>query len=177
MRIYNYSLYLLQNVMDMKSTLKKALYLDDVKTPAKTIPGYEPWDIARNAIEFELYIRIKGIPDYISFGHDLALEHISDFTKYQMEGIPAINYGDFKEKTGLDCLKWLCDYITEQIELGNNIKLNAIGVHSDNPLGSFNILNMANGFKKDMGWDADAFEMKHESKTENNESTNQEVAQ
>lgn len=156
--------------------LKTALYIDDVKTPVKNIPGYEPWDIIRDFNDFELYIRIKGVPDYISFGHDFATEHASDFANYQMQGIPAINYGDFKEKTGLDYLKWLCEYIQEQRELGNDVKLNAVGVHSDNPLGAINILAMANGFKKHMGWEPDAFEMKHEFKIEKHESENQETA-
>jgi hypothetical protein len=160
----------------MKTNNKKALYLDDVKVPLKDIPGYEPWHIAKNFTEFEIYIRIKGVPDYISFGHDLAMEHTNDFASYQMQGIPAINYGDFKEKTGLDCLKWLCDYITEQRELGNDITLKAVGVHTDNPLGAINILSMANGFKKHMGWEPDAFEIKHEFKIDENESKSKETA-
>ncbi len=64
------------------------------------------------------------IPD--EFEHDLAEEHVIDFVNNQLQGIEAINYSTFKEKTGYDCTLWLCDYISEQHEQGNNIKLNDV---------------------------------------------------
>ena len=100
----------------MKKELKKALYLDDKRVPLKSIPGYEDWVIVKNYDEFKEYIENNGIPDYISLAHDLADEHVQDFVKYQSQGIMAINYGDYKEKTGLHCLRWLCEYVEENHE-------------------------------------------------------------
>ena len=75
----------------------------------------------------------------------------------------AINYGDYKEKTGLHCLRWLCEYVEENHEKGDkSLVLNLIGVHSHNPLGAENLLHMANSFKKHMGWNPDAFIAKPE---------------
>jgi len=147
----------------MEKILKKSLYLDDKRVPIKTIPKYEDWVVVKNYNEFEEYILNNCIPDYISFAHDLHNEHVQDFVNYQAQGIMAINYGDFKEKTGLDCLKWLCEHIQNNHEKGDkSLKLNLVGVHSHNPMGAQNILHMANSFKEHMGWTADAFIAKPE---------------
>jgi hypothetical protein len=138
---------------------KKALYVDSTNTPID-IPGYEKWVVVKNYDDFTEYIENNGIPDYISFEHDLAEEHVIDFVNNQLQGIEAINYSTFKEKTGYDCALWLCDYISEQHEQGNNIKLNAVGVHSNNPGGTKNILHCINNYKAYKGWEADAFELK-----------------
>jgi len=132
--------------------LKTCLYLDDTRTPIKYPNGYNPWVVVRNFKEFTEYILNNGIPDYISFDHDLAYEHIHDYVKYQAQGIPAINYNDFQEKTGYDCAKWLVDYCEN-----NNTTLKTIGVHSMNPIGSRNIQSLINGYKKYKGQEQDAF--------------------
>lgn len=147
----------------MEKKLKTALYLDDKRIPIRAIPGYNNWDVVKNYDEFTSYIKENGIPDYISFAHDLHDEHVQDYVNYQGQGIMAVNYGDFKEKTGLDCLKWLCEYVLENHEKGDkSLVLGLIGVHSHNPLGAQNILHMANSFKKHMDWPADAFIAKPE---------------
>ena len=56
------------------------------------------WVVVKNYDEFTEYIEKNGIPDYISFEHDLAPEHTIDFVNNQMQGIEAINYSTFKEK-------------------------------------------------------------------------------
>ena len=68
----------------MKERKMKKLYLDDVRNP-KT----EGWEIVRNYDDFVNYINENGLPDEISFDHDL---------------------GEDVSKTGYDCAKWLCEY-------------------------------------------------------------------
>ncbi len=133
---------------------KSALYLDDQRTPTVDPPtGYNPWYIVRNYDEFKEWINKHGMPDYVSFDHDLADEHMQDYYKYQFNGIAAINYNDFKEKTGLDCAKYMIEYA-----MNNNINLpNLVGVHSHNPLGALNIQNLVNSYKKHSGQEENAY--------------------
>lgn len=143
--------------------MKKALYLDDVRTPTVTLPGYEPWYVVRNYNEFVSWITENGIPDLISFDHDLADEHVSDYFKQVVKfGYQHPNYDAYKEKTGLDCAKWLVDHIQK-----NDLKLNSVSVHSHNPVGASNIQSYINGFKKHMGWEQDCFLARHPFKTDN----------
>lgn len=132
----------------------KALYLDDQRTPKNNPPeGYEPWYIVRNYDEFKDWIDKNGMPDYVSFDHDLGEEHMQDYYKYQFNGIAAINYGDFKEKTGLDCAKYMIQYAMD-----NNISLpKLVGVHSHNPLGALNIQSLVNSYKKHCGEEENAY--------------------
>ena len=133
---------------------KSALYLDDQRTPTVDPPtGYNPWYIVSNYDEFKEWINKHGMPDYVSFDHDLADEHMQDYYKYQFNGIAAINYNDFKEKTGLDCAKYMIEYA-----MNNNINLpNLVGVHSHNPLGALNIQNLVNSYKKHLDQDENAY--------------------
>jgi hypothetical protein len=139
-----------------ETKLKKCLYLDDQRTPTVTLPGYEPWVIVRNFEEFQNYILGNGIPDLISFDHDLADEHMKDyFDQLARMGWQSPSYDAYREKTGLDCAQWLCQYIESNPSLG--WKLNYCQVHSHNPVGATNIQGYINGFKKHMGWDQDCW--------------------
>jgi hypothetical protein len=137
--------------------MKKALYLDDQRTPTTTLPGYEPWYVVRTYDEFVEWIINNGIPDLISFDHDLADEHIKDYTsQVGLYGFQYPTYEKYEEKTGLDCARWLGDYVQQ-----NNIQLKSVSVHSANPVGSSNIQSYINGLKKHMGEQPDCFLMKH----------------
>jgi len=143
--------------------MKKALYLDDVRTPTTTIPGYEPWYVVRNYEEFVKWITENGIPDLISLDHDLAEEHMSDFFKQvSLTGYQIPDYESYKEKTGLDCARWLAQHIQD-----NNLVLKAVSIHSHNPVGAANLHSFVNGFKKHMGWDQDCYLGRHPFKVEN----------
>ena len=100
----------------------------------------EKWIVVRNYEEFVNYITNNGLPYLISFDHDLADEHY-DPSMYSG------NYDDvaknFKEKTGMDCAKWLVDYC-----LDNEKQLPKFVVHSMNPAGTKNISSLLNDFKK-----------------------------
>lgn len=140
-----------------KKTLKKSLYLDDIRTPTTTIPGYEPWYVVRNYEEFVNWITEFGIPDLISFDHDLADEHMEDYYQQVAEqGYQQPRYDLFKEKTGLNCADWLITYCQE-----NNATLKNVCVHSHNPVGAVNIQSLINGFKKHTGVVPDCYLGRH----------------
>lgn len=137
--------------------LKTALYLDDQRTPTETIPGYHPWIVVRSYDEFVDYITNHGIPDLISFDHDLADEHIEDYYKQLIDnGFQHPNYGQYKEKTGLDCASFVVEYSQRM-----KTPLKQCCVHSHNPVGATNIQSLINGFKKFMDQPEDCFFMKH----------------
>lgn len=139
----------------METNKKRALYLDDLRTPSVTLDGYEPFTVVRNYDQFVSHIQTHGVPDLISFDHDLADEHMRDWYKHQAHGIETISYDTFKEMTGLDCMKWLCNFIQDEKENGIDITMPAIRVHSANPMGSQNILSYASSFCSVMELDAD----------------------
>lgn len=133
--------------------LKIALYLDDVRTPANDLPGYEPWAVVRNYEQFTDYITKHGIPDFISFDHDLADEHMQDyFAQVNAQGYQSPSYDEYKEKTGLSCAMWLVDYCIE-----NNVAPKKCAVHSHNPIGSTNIQSCINSYKKHLGLSQDCY--------------------
>jgi hypothetical protein len=137
--------------------MKTALYLDDVRTPTETIPGYHPWNIVRNYDEFIKWITKNGIPDLVSFDHDLGIEHTNDyFSQVASQGYQNPSYTTYKEKTGVECAGWLIDYCQEK-----QLPLKTCCVHSHNPIGAKNIQNLINGFKRHMDEPEDCYLGKH----------------
>jgi hypothetical protein len=137
--------------------MKKALYLDDIRTPTDTLPGFQPWFVVRNFDQFVEWINANGMPDFISFDHDLSIEHTKDFIDQKLkQGYQFPNYDNYKEKTGLDCAKWLVDYCQSK-----KIAISECSVHSQNPVGADNIHSLINGFKKHMGLPQDCYIGKH----------------
>jgi len=118
------------------------LFLDDIRRPEDTgymkLPIYEmvEWIIVRNYYAFQTIIENKGIPDIISFDHDLAIEHYKEQN---------FDYTDPEyEKTGYHCAKWLIDYCMDsEKELPKKII-----VHSMNPYGSKNIKSLFDTYFK-----------------------------
>lgn len=119
------------------------LFLDDERSP-KSAYGYmhlpiylqAEWIIVRNYCDFISLIQNNGVPNLISFDHDLADEHyrMLDFN-YDAPNL---------EKTGYHCAKWLIDYC-----LDNNKELpKQIIIHSMNPYGSENIKSLFETFFK-----------------------------
>ncbi len=125
------------------------LFLDDIRHPYDSYPYTKDtrylqlkWIIVRSYDEFVKYITKNGVPRLVSFDHDLADEHyFSDNQPWSTEN--SIDYFSYKEKTGYECAKWLCDYC-----LDNNIKLPETLVHSFNQTGSDNIRHYIRNFKK-----------------------------
>jgi hypothetical protein len=121
---------------------KTYLFLDDIRTPESAFnhtkfPLFlkEKWDIVRNFNEFTEYIITNGLPDIVSFDHDLAQVHYDPTT--WVEGLK------YDEETGLDCAKWLVEYC-----MNNNLPLPKYNVHSQNPVGKENIEKYLNNFNK-----------------------------
>lgn len=94
-------------------TTKYTLFLDDERFPAR-VSAVGDFKIARTIAEAQEIIRQHGVPDFISFDHDL---------------------GD-NEPTGYDFAKWLVDQ-----HLNGNLNISSMGfyVHSQNPVGARNI--------------------------------------
>jgi len=95
---------------------KTYLFLDDVR---QMPPGYYR---VYNYQEFTSFILKNGLPDFISFDHDL---------------------GD--AKSGFDCAKFLADYCLNQ-----KFTFITFQVHSQNPVGKQNIESLLNNFNRIM---------------------------
>lgn len=112
----------------------KRLFLDDLRMPIDCISYMhlrtahyelykEEWIIVRNYSDFIFWIEKNGLPDLISFDHDLGDEY---------EGHPS----------GMECAKWLVEYC-----LDNQLKLPGWLVHSANPAGTENIKGLLTSFE------------------------------
>lgn len=101
------------------------IYLDDIRNP-KT----NGWIVIRTYREFVDWITENGIPDEVSFDHDLSIEPTSFSTEN-------------KEYTGYDAAKWLGQYCWE-----NGIPIPKWNVHSANPVGKENITNFLKNMEK-----------------------------
>ena len=100
------------------------LFLDDVRDPNKFLNDLRTWVVVRNYDQFVDTITNKGLPDFVSFDHDLEISHYG------------INLGDIKqlERTGYDCAKWLIEYCMKTSQPLPNFQ-----IHSMNPVGTINI--------------------------------------
>lgn len=136
------------------------LFLDDYRIPMdcakymytrlghdnyghKNFEYLKDWVIVRNYPEFVAWITKNGLPDLISFDHDLADGH---YHKNMQEGILNYNTEDFNDdynKTGFHCAKWLVDYCCD-----HRIPSPRFFVHSMNPVGTENIQSLLDNFNK-----------------------------
>lgn len=119
------------------------LFLDDYRIP-KEVEKYTgnliyrqiPWYIVRNYNQFTQIIKENGIPEVISFDHDL-----TDVHYHHQNNIP---YDDMNEKTGYHCAKWLINYcIDNKLELPSTIL-----IHSMNLVGAQNIKSLFDTYNK-----------------------------
>lgn len=116
-----------------------SLFLDDVRNPydistmgymkLRTRVNYQTinWVIVRNFDQFKAVVDLRGIPELISYDHDLSEEHYNPAMYDSVDAYKEISSG-FVEKTGLDCAKYII------ASLGN-IKHPPYLVHSMNPAG------------------------------------------
>lgn len=130
----------------------RILWLDDLRNPYLDIEGKVPKadlivDWVLNFEQFVQWIEKHGLPKVISFDHDLADEHYTpeyfwdnydESKKYQ-----EWKSKHYKEKTGMDCAKWLVDYCID-----SNKPLPEFYVHSANPVGADNIRGLLTNFLK-----------------------------
>jgi NAD+-processing family protein with receiver domain len=110
------------------------LFLDDIRNPLSVLSYIrnriyfeKKWVIVRNYDEFVSYITENGLPQLISFDHDLADIHYIHQNQ-------VIDYDSYEEKTGYDCAKWLIDYCMD-----NDKDVPEYFIHSMNIVGGQNI--------------------------------------
>jgi hypothetical protein len=102
----------------------------------ETVSGIsnDDWFIVRNYEDFVSVIEKDGLPDAVSFDHDLHYEHIKHYYKVT-ESTGVIEYGNLKHKTGKHCAEYLAQRCTElQPQLPPKVF-----VHSANKYGAIEI--------------------------------------
>lgn len=130
------------------------LFLDDVRIPHKSMDYMHPgvshlyrtleWVVARDYYQFVQAIEERGLPEIVSFDHDLADTHYD----IRAEGYKSWQeYYDspdeHREMTGYDCVKWLCNYCLE-----NSKPLPRYILHTMNDIGLHNMKSYLENFKK-----------------------------
>lgn len=130
----------------------KYIFLDDVRIPLQAFDYtkdmeylQDKWKVVKNYDEFitytlEYFKNNKQLPEMFSFDHDLSPEMYENVPLSENE---KIDYGKFKEKSGMECAKWLVDFCID-----NNVKLPKYKVHSMNPAGKKNIESLLQNFEK-----------------------------
>lgn len=128
------------------------LFLDDMWLPQDminrkiTLPNKTKylkfdWVVVKTYDEFVKTIQERGLPEYVSFDHDLAPEHYAfiynDENWSKDDADITINYAQFKIKTGWHAAKWLIKYCEK-----NKLDLPIPMVHSQNPIGEKNLINL-----------------------------------
>lgn len=110
-----------------------SLYLDDERTPKTN----RDFIVVRHYDEAVDFVNEFGLPEYVSFDHDLGPEMVYN---------PAIGWhpGQGYGKTGYQFAKFLVDYMID-----NDIKeMFEYNVHSANPVGAKNIQQYLDNFKE-----------------------------
>lgn len=108
------------------------LFLDDERQPNQVTwvnihIDNRPWVVVKSYEEFVAHIEANGLPDFVSFDHDLAFGHY---------------HGDFTgEKTGLDAAKWMTQYCET-----HKLKFPWFAVHSMSSVGRVNIMRHINEY-------------------------------
>ena len=127
----------------------KNLFLDDLRSPVDAFKETlydnpheiyisKKWVTVRNHIAFVDFILTNGIPEIISFDHDLAKSHYTP-RKFWNDYQKSKEWQDaqvHEEKTGYDCALWLMQHCIE-----NNLELPICYIHSGNPVGRDKIIN------------------------------------
>lgn len=81
------------------------------------------WVIVRNYTDFCEFVKSNGLPDIVSFDHDIA------------------SFIEGEEKTGKDCAMFLIDYCID-----NDLDFPTYFIHSANPVGESNIKGLIDNF-------------------------------
>lgn len=129
------------------------LFLDDVRNPVhclgymyKKIGRLNPiylendWAICRNYNSFVETIKKMGLPEFVSFDHDLSDEHYGIQVPESMEEYDS---WEGREESGYDCAKWLVNYCMD-----NKVALPPYAIHSMNPVGAERIANYLKNAEK-----------------------------
>ncbi len=96
------------------------MFIDDERMP----PDGE-WVIVRSVLEAQDYITVHGMPNYVSFDHDLG----------SLDGYPL--------PTGYDFALWLTQQDLDHNSLPQDFDFY---VHSQNPIGKENIISLLDNY-------------------------------
>lgn len=127
--------------------MKYNLFLDDDsnripnKLPWINLPKVD-WTVVRSYNEFVNVITKLGLPEIVSFDHDLADTHYLEFHK-AWNGDKTLDYNNMGEKTGYHCCQYLIDYC-----ISHKLPLPEIYIHTMNPIGRDNIQSLIDSYKK-----------------------------
>lgn len=132
------------STLDIKPTFKFCVFLDDERNINDVY-----W------VDYPKYFRIHTIRTFETFKKQVV--NILNMSLPEQETISMIDFSfdhDIQcfdaagnEKTGYDCVKWLCDYCMDR-----KIDLNKFSyvVHSQNPIGAENIIQYIENCKRFM---------------------------
>ena|ERR1035437_2698924 len=125
------------------------LFLDDARMP-KDVKWVElplvTWVIVRNYNDFVRTIERDGLPQSVSWDHDLSDEHYKEYAwahddKNLKKG--QFQYDKMKERTGYDCAEWLANYCVDK-----QLNIPIYYVHTLNPIGAKNIISILESARK-----------------------------
>jgi hypothetical protein len=118
---------------------RRWLFLDDTRDPPEHIS--KVFDTVRSHVEFTEWVDLNGVPDLVSFDHDLHAEHVSFFfDKGGFRNPPDPTHEIFFNPTGYDSAKWLAKRC---VETGRYPEY--VIVHSNNPVGGDRIYSLFTG--------------------------------
>jgi len=119
--------------------MKTLLYLDDIRNPNKQthidISFYDKVIWVKGYVDFVNWILVNGLPDSISFDHDLSPQHYAP--KKHLVGTYRIwrKENETVFPNGLTCAKFLVAYCNEK-----KVQLPTWTIHSLNPIGSYEMV-------------------------------------
>jgi hypothetical protein len=129
----------------------RRLFLDDMRHPSREMEymsmrigqkyheyANEEWEVVKDYHSFVRHIKGYGMPDLISFDHDLGYAHYGITSEKSWEDY---HNREDREYTGYDAAKWLCIYCSE-----NSIPLPKYYVHTMNNVGYKNILDLLDNY-------------------------------
>lgn len=129
--------------------MKQILFLDDIREPSLIYgePENVQFHVVRDFKSFKQWILTHGLPDCISFDHDLGLDY---FQRMRESGMSKRGFKRLRQSdhfpSGMDAAKWLVEYCLDQ-----DLSLPEWKVHSANPAGADNIRGLLSGFDKFRG--------------------------
>ena len=116
------------------------LFLDDVRTPPPHLS--KVFDTVRDFDQFRDWVDTYGIPELVSFDHDLHIEHVEYFiNRGGFRNPPDPREGYFFNPTGYECADWL---LGKCLELDDYPRF--VIVHSANPVGGDQIYGLFTAF-------------------------------
>lgn len=121
-------------------TGRNFLFLDDSRMPPEHLS--KVFDTVRDFDQFRDWVETHGIPELVSFDHDLHIEHVEYFiNKGGFRSPPDPREAYFCNPTGYECAGWLMEKCKDS---GNYPRF--VIVHSANPIGGDQIYSMFTAF-------------------------------